>query len=69
VLSPLSPFLPFSPLFEVFSPPAGQTCTEWASQYIAAARGYLNDASAQAAANCQFWFVFSSFLDSRRSRD
>jgi hypothetical protein len=60
---------PLSPLFKVFSPPAGQTCTDWASQYIAAAGGYLNDASAQAVVNCQLWFVFSSFLDSRQLRD
>jgi hypothetical protein len=54
----------------VFSPPVGQTCTEWASQYIAVAGGpILSDASAQAASNCQFWFVFSSFLDSRQLRD
>jgi ATP-binding cassette subfamily G (WHITE) protein 2 (SNQ2) len=38
--------------YKVFSPPAGQTCLQWAAPYMGVVGGYLNNESATA--DCQY---------------
>ena len=38
---------------KTFNPPSGQTCSEWASEYVTAVGGYLTDATSSATSNCQ----------------
>ncbi|KAL7416336.1 putative ATP-binding cassette transporter [Mrakia frigida] len=39
---------------KIFNPPPGQTCTQWASEYVSAVGGYLTNTSAEATSNCEF---------------
>ncbi|KAL7416554.1 putative ATP-binding cassette transporter [Mrakia frigida] len=39
---------------KIFNPPSGQTCTQWASEYVSAVGGYLTNATAEATSSCEF---------------
>ena len=41
--------------FHIFEPPSGQTCVEWAGEFVSVAGGYLSNPSAtEACAYCQY---------------
>jgi ATP-binding cassette subfamily G (WHITE) protein 2 (SNQ2) len=46
--------------FSVFTPPAGQSCQDWAGPFVSSAGGYLNNPDATS--NCQYCIYAVSHL-------